>query len=82
LQASFFDWLAQNAAITVAIFGIIAVLLFACYVKIYVRIYAPSVEWRHYRLGKLLRSGNGGMVIRVPFIDYVEIDEDTSIGNE
>ena len=71
MQASIFDWFAQNPALAAAIFGILAILLFAFYIKKYVRIFDPNIFYVHLRKGKARKQGEGGMVIRIPFLDRI-----------
>ncbi|MDF1539383.1 MAG: SRPBCC domain-containing protein [Candidatus Thorarchaeota archaeon] len=75
MQDSIMDWFAQNAGLTIGIMMVPMILLFACYIKSYVRIYSPGVEWRHYRKGKLYNTSDGGMVVRIPFLDRVEVGD-------
>ncbi|MHA1909060.1 MAG: SPFH domain-containing protein [Candidatus Thorarchaeota archaeon] len=71
MQASIFDWFAQNPALTLGLFGILAILLFAFYIKKYIRIFDPNIFYVHLRFGKAKKQGEGGMVIRIPFIDRI-----------
>jgi regulator of protease activity HflC (stomatin/prohibitin superfamily) len=68
---SIWDALAQNLPYAVALFGIMVVLLLALYIKKYVRIFDPNIFYVHLRKGKAIRQGEGGMVIRVPYIDRI-----------
>ena len=65
------DVLAANLPYAVALFGILVVLLLALYIKKYVRIFDPNIFYVHLRKGKAIRQGEGGMVVRVPFIDRI-----------
>lgn len=53
---------------------IILTVLLVGYIKVYAHIFPEGTHYRHYRKGRLIRQGsNGGMVIRIPFLDHVEI---------
>ena len=71
MQASIFDWLAQNPGVAIAVAVILGILLFALYVKKYVRIFDPNIFYVHLRKGKAKKQGEGGMVIRIPFLDRI-----------
>jgi len=71
MQASILDWFAQNLGITIAIGFILGILLFALYVKKYIRIFDPNIFYVHLRKGKAKKQGEGGMVIRIPFLDRI-----------
>ncbi|MDF1538710.1 MAG: SPFH domain-containing protein [Candidatus Thorarchaeota archaeon] len=71
MQASIFDWLAQNPAIAIGVAAILGILLFGLYVKKYVRIFDPNIFYVHLRKGKAKKQGEGGMVIRIPFLDRI-----------
>ncbi|MFW9909762.1 MAG: SPFH domain-containing protein [Candidatus Thorarchaeota archaeon] len=71
MQASIFDWFGQNIGAFVAVFGIITVLLLALYIKKYVRIFDPNIFYVHLRKGKAIKQGEGGMVVRIPFLDRI-----------
>jgi len=66
-----FSWIWQNPAVSIPIFGILALLLLLLYIKKYVRIYDPNIFYVHLRKGKAKKQGEGGMVIRVPFFDRI-----------
>ena len=69
------QWFAQNSAISVATVFVLLISIIVMYIYIHVRIYSPEVEWRLYRFGKLLRTGKGGMVVKMPLIDHVEFSD-------
>jgi regulator of protease activity HflC (stomatin/prohibitin superfamily) len=68
---SIWDVLAQNLPYAVAFFGILIVLLLALYIRKYVRIFDPNIFYVHLRKGKAIKQGEGGMVVRIPFIDRI-----------
>ncbi len=61
----------ESLGLTIGVFGILLILLFALYVKKYVRIFDPNIFFVHLRRGKAIRQGEGGMVIRIPFLDRI-----------
>jgi regulator of protease activity HflC (stomatin/prohibitin superfamily) len=65
------DALAENLAITVTLLIVLFVLLLAFYIKKYVRIFDPNIFYVHLRKGKAKKQGEGGMVIRIPFLDRI-----------
>ncbi len=71
MQASIFDWFAQNLAFALALFIILAVLLIGLYIRKYIRIFDPNIFYVHLRFGKAKKQGEGGMVVRIPFIDRI-----------
>ena len=66
-----FSWIWQNPALSIPVFGVLALLLILLYIKKYVRIYDPNIFYVHLRKGKAKKQGEGGMVIRVPFFDRI-----------
>jgi len=67
------DWFVANPLQAIAYLSIIIILLVACYIKIYVKIYDPRIHITHYRKGRVLREyPNGGMVVTIPFFDRIE----------
>ncbi len=66
-----FSWIWQNPAVSIPVFGVLALLLLLLYIKKYVRIYDPNIFYVHLRKGKAKKQGEGGMVIRVPFFDRI-----------
>jgi regulator of protease activity HflC (stomatin/prohibitin superfamily) len=66
-----FSWIWQNPAVSIPVFGVLALLLILLYIKKYVRIYDPNIFYVHLRKGKAKKQGEGGMVIRVPFFDRI-----------
>ena len=71
MQADLLNWFSQNLALTVALLIILVVLLLAFYIKKYVRIFDPNIFYVHLRKGKAKKQGEGGMVIRIPFLDRI-----------
>ncbi|RLI56657.1 MAG: hypothetical protein DRP09_05650 [Candidatus Thorarchaeota archaeon] len=71
MQADLFNWFSQNIALSVALLIILIVLLLAVYVKKYVRIFDPNIFYVHLRMGKAKKQGEGGMVVRIPFLDRI-----------
>jgi len=71
MQAGIMDWFAANLGLSVALFGILLVLLLAFYIRKYVRIFDPNIFYVHLRMGKPKKQGEGGMVVRIPFIDRI-----------
>lgn len=71
MQAGLLDWFAQNPALSVAMGLILFVLLLAFYIRKYVKIFDPNIFYVHLRKGKAKKQGEGGMVIRIPFIDRI-----------
>ncbi len=66
-----FDILGQNLAVAVFLFGALLILLLAFYIKKYVRIFDPNIFYVHLRKGKAIKQGEGGMVVRIPFLDRI-----------
>jgi len=71
MQADLLNWFSQNLAFSAALLIILVVLLLAFYIKKYVRIFDPNIFYVHLRKGKAKKQGEGGMVIRVPFLDRI-----------
>jgi regulator of protease activity HflC (stomatin/prohibitin superfamily) len=71
MQASIMDWFANNPALSIALFGIMIILLLSIYIRKYVRIFDPNIFYVHLRRGKAKKQGEGGMVIRIPFFDRI-----------
>ncbi len=71
MQADLVNWFSQNLALTAALLIILFVLLLAFYIKKYVRIFDPNIFYVHLRKGKAKKQGEGGMVIRIPFLDRI-----------
>ena len=71
MQADLLNWFSQNFALTIALIIILFVLLLAFYIKKYVRIFDPNIFYVHLRKGKAKKQGEGGMVIRIPFLDRI-----------
>ncbi|MFX0053446.1 MAG: SPFH domain-containing protein [Promethearchaeota archaeon] len=71
MQAGILDWLAANPALAIALFGILGILLLSFYIVKYVRIFDPNIFYVHLRKGKAIKQGEGGMVIRIPFLDRI-----------
>ena len=71
MQADLLNWFSQNLALTVALLIILLVLLLSFYIKKYVRIFDPNIFYVHLRKGKAKKQGEGGMVIRIPFLDRI-----------
>ncbi len=71
MQADLVNWFAQNPALTVAMVIILFVLLLSFYIKKYVKIFDPNIFYVHLRKGKAKKQGEGGMVIRIPFLDRI-----------
>lgn len=66
-----FDLLASNLGVAIALLIILFVLLMAFYIKKYVRIFDPNIFYVHLRKGKAIKQGEGGMVVRIPFLDRI-----------
>ncbi len=74
MQTGILDLLAGNLAVVMALFATIIVVLLTVYIKTYAKIIPPGAYYRFYRKGILMREGTGGtMVIRIPFLDRLEI---------
>jgi len=71
MQSSIWDFFTKNLAITIALFVIMVIVLLFVYIKKYARIYEPDIYYVHLRKGVSIKSGEGGMVIRIPFFDKV-----------
>ena len=71
MQADIFNWLSSNPGLAFALFIILFVLLAGFYVKKYVRIFDPNIFYVHLRKGKAIKQGEGGMVVRIPFLDRI-----------
>jgi len=71
MQADLVNWFSQNLALSAALIIILFVLLLAFYIKKYVRIFDPNIFYVHLRKGKAKKQGEGGMVIRIPFLDRI-----------
>ncbi|MHA1637015.1 MAG: SPFH domain-containing protein [Candidatus Thorarchaeota archaeon] len=67
MQLGLFD----NTWIAVFLFGVMFIMLLALYIKKYVRIFDPNVFYVHLRKGKAIKQGEGGMVVRIPFLDRI-----------
>ncbi|MHA1480298.1 MAG: SPFH domain-containing protein [Candidatus Thorarchaeota archaeon] len=57
--------------VAVFVFGVMFVMLLALYIKKYIRIFDPNIFYVHLRKGKAIKQGEGGMVIRIPFLDRI-----------
>jgi regulator of protease activity HflC (stomatin/prohibitin superfamily) len=71
MQAGIMDIFAQNFGLSIAFLGILVVLLITFYIKKYIRIFDPNVFYVHLRKGKPIKQGEGGMVVRIPFLDRI-----------
>jgi regulator of protease activity HflC (stomatin/prohibitin superfamily) len=71
MQADIFNWFSSNLGVAIAFLIILFVLLTAFYVKKYVRIFDPNIFYVHLRKGKAIKQGEGGMVVRIPFLDRI-----------
>ena len=71
MQADLLNWFSQNLAFSAALLIILVVLLLFFYIKKYVRIFDPNIFYVHLRKGKAKKQGEGGMVIRIPFLDRI-----------
>lgn len=71
MQADLVNWFSQNLALTTLLIIILFVLLLSFYIKKYVRIFDPNIFYVHLRKGKAKKQGEGGMVIRIPFLDRI-----------
>ncbi len=71
MQAGWTDWLAENLGTLIFVTIVLSVLLLALYVKKYVRIFDPNIFYVHLRRGKAIKQGEGGMVVRIPFLDRI-----------
>lgn len=71
MQASLFDWFGQNLAVAVAMLIILVFFLLLLFFKKYVRIFDPNIFYVHLRAGKAIKQGEGGMVVRIPFLDRI-----------
>ena len=71
MQADLLNWFSQNLALSAALLIILVILLLAFYIKKYVRIFDPNIFYVHLRKGKAKKQGEGGMVIRIPFLDRI-----------
>ncbi len=71
MQADLLNWFSQNLALSAAFVIILVILLLAFYIKKYVRIFDPNIFYVHLRKGKAKKQGEGGMVIRIPFLDRI-----------
>ncbi len=67
MQFGIFD----NLWVAVFVFGVMFVMLLALYIKKYIRIFDPNIFYVHLRKGKAIKQGEGGMVIRIPFLDRI-----------
>jgi len=56
---------------TIAIILLMLFVLIIFYVMKYVRIYDPNIFYVHLRKGKAKKQGEGGMVVRLPFLDRI-----------
>jgi len=56
---------------TIAIIFLMLFVLIIFYVMKYVRIYDPNIFYVHLRKGKAKKQGEGGMVVRLPFLDRI-----------
>jgi regulator of protease activity HflC (stomatin/prohibitin superfamily) len=71
MQADIFNWFSSNLGVAIAVLIILFVLLTAFYVRKYVRIFDPNIFYVHLRRGKARKQGEGGMVVRIPFLDRI-----------
>jgi len=71
MQAELFDWFGRNPAYAIGLLGILVILLLAFYIKKYIKIFDPNIFYVHLRFGKARKQGEGGMVVRIPFIDRI-----------
>ncbi|MHA1935339.1 MAG: SPFH domain-containing protein [Candidatus Thorarchaeota archaeon] len=71
MQANLFDWFFANTALAVFALGFLLILLLAFYIRKYVRIFDPNIFYVHLRKGKAIKQGEGGMVVRIPFLDRI-----------
>ncbi|RDE11362.1 MAG: hypothetical protein C4K48_11770 [Candidatus Thorarchaeota archaeon] len=71
MQADIFNWLSSNPGLAIGLFLVLFVLLIGFYVKKYVRIFDPNIFYVHLRKGKAIKQGEGGMVVRIPFLDRI-----------
>jgi regulator of protease activity HflC (stomatin/prohibitin superfamily) len=71
MQADIFNWFSSNPGIAIAFLIILFILLMAFYVRKYVRIFDPNIFYVHLRQGKARKQGEGGMVVRIPFLDRI-----------
>jgi regulator of protease activity HflC (stomatin/prohibitin superfamily) len=71
MQADIFNFLSSNLGVALALLIILFVLLTGFYVKKYVRIFDPNIFYVHLRKGKAIKQGEGGMVVRIPFLDRI-----------
>ena len=67
MQASIWD----SWGLLLGFIFIAFILLLALYVKKYIRIFDPNIFYVHLRKGKAIKQGEGGMVIRIPFLDRI-----------
>ena len=79
MQSSILSWLTENPAILMVLILIIMIILLVIYCKMFVDILPDSTHYRLYRKGKLIREANGGIIVRIPFFDRLEIDGEGDI---
>ncbi len=73
MQASILAWLGDNLAIFIALVTILMMILLGIYIKMFVSILPEGTHYRLFRKGKIIREANGGLVVRIPFFDVLEI---------
>ena len=68
------DWLGSSFAFIMFTFSMLFFFILIIYIKLYVRVIYEGTQYRHYRLSKLLRVGDGYVrILLVPIIDRLEV---------
>jgi regulator of protease activity HflC (stomatin/prohibitin superfamily) len=71
MQVGATNWLAENLWALIFVVIVLSVLLLSLYIRKYVRIFDPNIFYVHLRRGKAIKQGEGGMVVRIPFLDRI-----------
>ena len=74
IQVGFVEWLSQNLYFLFLLVALQLIIVFAIYLKLFASIIPEGTTYRFFRKGRFLReSSKGGIVLRIPFIDRIEI---------
>ncbi|MFW9849743.1 MAG: hypothetical protein ACFFF4_11415 [Candidatus Thorarchaeota archaeon] len=69
------DWIIQRLGLIVIVLGLLGLVLYGIYVKVFVSIIPGGAHYKHYRMGRLLQEDDGErMLLKIPLVDSIEID--------
>jgi len=71
MQLDIFNLIASNIALSILLLIILLVIMLAFFIRKYVKIFPPFIFFVHLRNGKARNQGEGGRVIKIPFIDQI-----------